>query len=41
MIVIFRRFKILKVKYKDSVDKYKNQKTTTKFDNAKLDLVQK
>lgn len=30
-----------KVKYKDSVDKYKNQKTTTKFDNAKLDLVQK
>ena len=30
-----------KVKYKDSVDKYKNQKTTTKFDNAKLDFVQK
>lgn len=30
-----------KVKYKDFVDKYKNQKTTTKFDNAKLDLVQK
>lgn len=30
-----------KVKYKDSVDKYKNQKTTTKFDNAKLDLVQR
>ena len=30
-----------KTKYKESVDKYKNQKTTTKFDNAKLDLVQK
>ena len=28
-------------KYKESAEKYKNQKTTTKFDNAKLDLVQK